>query len=121
VAGLAVVFDDQSVLQFGRAGCFLEAPTPECMGDGLYFDNLQNSAAVGGNFATPALLGLDYVLRLERQGSVYTASYTDSNGAGGVVGSHTVDKAPVSIGLIAAQSTAASPYADFDYFEMTSQ
>jgi opacity protein-like surface antigen len=121
LAGLAVVFDDQSVLQFGRAGCFLEAPTPECMGDGLYFDNLQNSAAVGGNFATPALLGLDYVLRLERQGSVYTASYTDSNGAGGVVGSHTVDKAPVSIGLIAAQSTAASPYADFDYFEMTSQ
>jgi hypothetical protein len=37
------------------------------------------------------------------------------------VGSHTVDKAPVSIGLIAAQSTVAAPYADFDYFEMTSQ
>jgi beta-xylosidase len=120
-AGLAVVFDDQSVVQFGRAGCFAESPTPGCIGDGLYFDNLQNGSAVGGNFATPALLGLDYRLRLERQANVYTASYSTDGSNWQPIGSHTVDKAPVSIGLIAAQSTVASPYADFDYFEMESQ
>jgi beta-xylosidase len=121
IAGLAVIFDDHSVLQMGRAGCFLEAPTPECVGDGLYFDNLQNGSAEGGNFATPALLGLDYLLRLERQGNVYTASYSTDGSNWQSIGSHTVDKAPASIGLIAAQSTVANPYADFDYFEMESQ
>lgn len=119
-AGLAVIFDDHSVLQFGRAGCFLEAPTPECIGDGLYFDNLQNGAAVGGNFATQAVLGFDYVLQLQRQGNTYSASYSNDGTSWLPVGSHTVDKAPVSIGLIAAQSTVANPYADFDYFEMQS-
>lgn len=121
IAGLVVVFDDDSVLQFGRGGCFLETPTPTCIGDGLYFDNLQDGSPVGGNFATPATLGFDYVLRLERRGNTYTASYTDSNGGSGTLGSHTVGGTPVSIGLIAAQATVAQPYADFDYFEMTSQ
>jgi hypothetical protein len=121
LAGLVVVFDDHSVLQFGRGGCFFEAPAPGCIGDGLYFDSIQGGAAAGGNFATPAALGLDYTLRLQRTGNTYTASYMDSNGSSGTLGSHTVNKAPGSIGLIAAQSTVAQPYADFDYFEMTSQ
>jgi hypothetical protein len=121
IAGLVVLFDDHSVLQFGRGFCYTDGTSPACIGDGLYYDNIQNGSPVGGNFATPSFLGLAYLLRLQRQGNVYTASYTDSNGSGGVVGSHTVDKAPVSIGLIAAQSTVASPYADFDYFEMESQ
>jgi beta-xylosidase len=119
IAGLVVVFDDDSVLQFGRGGCFLEAPTPSCIGDGLYFDNLQDGSPVGGNFASPAALGLDYSLRLQRTGNTYTASYTDSSGGSGTLGSHTVDGTPVSIGLIAAQATVAQPYADFDYFEMS--
>jgi len=119
IAGLVVVFDDHSVLQFGRGFCYTDGTSPACNGDGLYFDNIQAGTAVGGNFAVPAVLGLDYVLQLQRQGNTYTASYTDSNGSSGVVGTHTVDGAPLSIGLIAAQSTVASPYADFDYVEMT--
>lgn len=121
LAGLAVVFDDHSVLQFGRAGCFLEAPTPTCIGDGLYFDNIQNGASVGGSFPAPAALGLDYVLQLQRQGNTYTASYATDGSSWTTTGAHTVDGTPTSIGLIAAQSTVAQPYADFDYFEMTSQ
>lgn len=121
IAGLVVLFDDDSVLQFGRGFCYTDATSPSCIGDGLYFDNIQDGSPVGGNFATPSVLGLDYVLRLQRTGNSYTASYTDSNGTGGVVGSHTVDKTPLSIGLIAAQSTVAQPYADFDWFEMESQ
>jgi hypothetical protein len=121
IAGLVVLFDDHSVLQFGRGFCYTDGTSPACIGDGLYFDNLQNGTPVGGNFATPSFLGLDYLLRLQRQGNTYTASYIDSNSSSGVLGSHTVDKTPVSIGLIAAQSTVAQPYADFDYFEVTSQ
>jgi hypothetical protein len=121
IAGLVVLFDDGGVLQFGRGFCYTDGTSPACIGDGLYFDNYQGGSMVGGNFATPSVLGLDYLLRLQRQGNTYTASYTDSNGSGGIVGSHTVDGTPVSIGLIAAQSTVASPYADFDYFEMESQ
>jgi beta-xylosidase len=120
-AGLAVLFDEQSVAQFGRAGCFVEVTTPECIGDGLYFDNIQNGAAGGGSFTAPAALGLDYVLQLQRQGNTYTASYSTDGANWLPIGSHIIDKPPASLGLIAAQSTVASPYADFDYFEMESQ
>lgn len=61
------------------------------------------------------------LLRLERQGNAYAASCSTDGSNWQPIGGHTVDKAPVSIGLIAAQSTVASPYADFDYFEMTQQ
>jgi beta-xylosidase len=118
-AGLVVVFDDHSVLQFGRGGCFLETPSAACIGDGMYFDNIRNSSAVGGNFASPAALGIDYVLRLERVGNTYTASYSTDESNWLSVGSHVVDLTPASVGLIAAQATVAQPYADFDYFELT--
>jgi hypothetical protein len=85
----------------------------------LYFDDIQDGAPVGGNFATQSLLGLDYLLRLEHQANTYTASYSTDGATWQTVGSHDVEKAPLSIGLIAAQSTVANPYADFDWFEIT--
>ena len=121
IAGLVVIFDAQSVLQFGRGGCFFETSSPGCIGDGLYFDSIQHGAPVGGNFAAQSLLGLDYVLRLQRQGNSYTASYSNDGSNWTPLGSHTVDRAPVSIGLIAAQATVAAPYAEFDYFELSQQ
>jgi hypothetical protein len=119
LAGLVVVFDDGSALQFGRGFCYTDGNSANCIGDGLYFDNIQNGAAVGGNFATPALLGLDYVLRLERQGTTYAVSDSTDGTSWTPLGSHTVAAPPVSIGLIAAQATVANPYADFDYFEIS--
>jgi hypothetical protein len=121
LAGLVVVFGDRSVLQFGRGFCYSEGGSAGCAGDALYFDNIQDGSPVGGNFAAPAALGLDYVLRLERQGNAYLTSFSTDGLAWTAIGSHSVEKAPVSIGLIAAQSTVASPYADYDYFEMESQ
>jgi hypothetical protein len=120
IAGLVVVFDSQSVLQFGRGFCHTDGASPLCIGDAFYFDNLQGGSVVGSNFATPAALGLDYVLRLVRQGNTYLASFSTDGSAWTALGSHTFDGTPASIGLIAAQSTVASPYADFDYFEETS-
>jgi len=120
IAGLVVVFDDHSVLQFGRGFCEVPSAGAGCIGDGLYFDNIQNNAAVGGSFATPSYLGVDYLLRLQRQGNSYVASFTPDNAPGGNLGTHTVEKSPVSIGLIAAQAETAGNYADFDYFQMES-
>jgi hypothetical protein len=120
LAGLVVVFDDHSVLQFGRGGCFFEAPAPGCLGDGLYFDNIQNGAPFGGNFATQSFLGLDYVLRLQRQGNSYTASYSNDALNWTPLGSHSADRKPVWVGLIAAQAKTAGNFADFDWFEIQS-
>ena len=120
LAGLVVVFDDHSVLQFGRGFCEVSSAPPGCIGDGLYFDNIQDGSAVGGNFATQSFLGLDYVLRMERHGSSYSASYSNDGAAWTAVGTHTVDRAPVSIGLIAAQAGEAGNFADFDYYQMDS-
>jgi beta-xylosidase len=120
LAGLVVVFDDDSVLQLGRGFCEVPGGSAECVGDGLYFDNIQDGSPVGGNFAAPSLLGVDYLLRLQRQGNGYSASYSTDGSTWAPLGSHTVDKAPVSIGLIAAQAGTPGNYADFDYFEMSS-
>jgi hypothetical protein len=119
IAGLVVVFDDHSVLQFGRGFCEVPSAGAGCIGDGLHFDNIQNNASVGGNFATPSYLGVDYLLRLQRQGNNYVASFTPDNAPGGNLGTHAVEKSPVSIGLIAAQAETAGNYADFDYVEIT--
>ena len=119
IAGLVVVFDDHSVLQFGRGFCEVPSAGAGCIGDGLYFDNIQNNATVGGSFATQSYLGVDYLLRLQRQGNSYVASFTPDNAPGGNLGTHTVEKSPVSIGLIAAQAETPGNFADFDYVELT--
>jgi hypothetical protein len=118
LAGVVVVFDDHSVLQFGRGFCEVPAAPAGCIGDGLYFDSIQSGAAVGANFATPGPSGADYLLRLVRRDSTFTAHIFD--GADWqAIGSHRVDRQPLSIGLIAAQSPTSGTSAEFDYYEIT--
>lgn len=111
-AGLVIVFAEKSVLQFGRAFC----DAPSCVGNGYYFDNLQNGTVVGGNFATTASGNLSQ-LRVARTGNLYTAYYL-TNGNWVQVGSHSVDSQPISIGLIAAQAQAQGSFAEFDWLEI---
>lgn len=112
-AGLIVLFDETSLLQAGRAFCDLGT----CPGSGFYFDNLQNGSALGGNFGT-ANSSSQSLLRIVRQGNTYTASYQTDGVNWVTIGSHTVDRQPVSIGLIAAQAPSAGVYAEFDYLEI---
>lgn len=119
LAGLVVVFDEASVLQFGRGFCEVPAGPTSCIGDGLYFDSIQNGSPVGGNFATQSFLGVDYLLRLQRQGNSYDAAYSTDGSSWVPLGSHTVDRPPVSMGLIAAQAETPGNFADFDYVEIT--
>ena len=116
LAGLVVLFDDSSVLQFGHGIC--QAPSP-CAGDGYYFDSILSGTLIGGNFATPGAGESDDLLRLVRQGNTYTAYVFVDDTNWLEIGSHTVEGQPVSIGLIAAQSPSSSPFAEYDYFEIT--
>lgn len=113
LAGLIILFDEKSVLQFGRGYCDLGA----CVGSGYYFDNLQNGSVVGGNFGTQGS-NTQSILRLVRQGNTYTASYQVDGVTWVNVGSHSIDRQPISIGLIAAQAQSAGNYAEFDWFEV---
>jgi predicted amidohydrolase YtcJ len=114
-AGLIVRFGDDIVLQFGHGYC--DAPGA-CAGDGYYFDNLQAGASVGGNFASAGLGGSEDLLRLVRRGDTYTAYYLVDDTTWIEVGSHTVDRPPVSVGVVAAQASAPGPVAEFDFFEI---
>lgn len=114
-AGLIILFDETSVLQAGRAFCNLG----NCPGSGFYFDNIQNKSAVEGNFGT-AVAAAQSLVRIVRQGSMYTAYYQTDGVNWVVIGSHTVNRQPVSVGLIAAQAPSAGTYAEFDYFEIGS-
>jgi predicted amidohydrolase YtcJ len=116
LAGLVVLFDDSSVVQFGHGFC--SVPTA-CAGDGYYFDDVQDGSPVGGNFASPGFGATEDELRLVRTGDTYTAYYLVDDTTWIEVGSHTVDRQPVSVGLIAAQAPSTGPYAEFDDFEMT--
>ena len=115
-AGLIILFDEKTVLQFGRAFCNLGS----CPGSGYYFDNLQNGVAVGGDFST-AGSSPQSLLRLVREGSLYTAYHQVDNVNWVQIGSHSMDRQPLSFGLIAAQAPSAGNYAEFDWFEISSQ
>jgi len=113
-AGLIILFDEKSVLQAGRAFCNVSP----CPGSGYYFDNLQNGSAAGGNFGIAAS-GSQTLLRIVRQGNVYTAYYQTDAVNWVMIGSHTVGRQPTSVGLIAARAPASGRYAEFDYFEIS--
>ena len=112
-AGLVILFDEKSVLQAGRAYCDLG----NCPGSGFYFDNLQNGSTVGDNFGIAGLSTMSQI-RIVRQDNNYTAYYQTDGVNWVVIGSHTIDRRPVSIGLLAAQTPSAGAFAEFDYIEI---
>ena len=57
-------------------------------------------------------------IRIVRQDNNYTAYYQTDGVNWVVIGSHTIDRRPVSIGLLAAQTPSAGAFAEFDYIEI---
>lgn len=112
-AGLVILFDENSILQAGRAYCDLG----NCPGSGFYFDNLQNGSTVGDNFGTVGASTISQI-RIVRHGNNYTAYYRTDDVNWIVIGSHTVDQQPASIGLLAAQTPSVGAFAEFDYIEI---
>jgi serine/threonine protein kinase len=114
VAGLVVFQDKANVLQFGHGFCDL---ADACVGDGIYFDNLEGGFIVENHKA--AFGGSEIYLRLQRAGTTYAASYSEDGENWTLLGEHIRDLSQPRVGLIAAQAAEAIP-AQFDYFTLTS-
>jgi len=124
-AGLIVYQDDSNALFFRRAMCYIPNAPGICVGNGLYFDNYAkesgNPAAgysVGSNFATKTINPSEALLRLTREGSVYTAFYSSDGENWITVGRHESDLFPFYVGLIASNAFEHPANADFDYFTL---
>jgi beta-xylosidase len=114
VAGLLVFQDKANVLQFGRAFCDL---ADACVGDGIYFDNLEGGFIIENHKAP--IQGSEIHLRLQRVGNTYTGYYSEDGENWTMLGEHTRELSQARVGLLAAQAAEAIPAA-FDYFAITS-
>ncbi|HJW91275.1 MAG TPA: hypothetical protein VJ436_11600, partial [Anaerolineales bacterium] len=116
LAGLSVFLDTDNHLTFSRAYCNI--PPPTCVGNGIYFDHIENGAVVGSNFATATDVTGEVYLRIVRIRVNYTASFSTNGTEWVEVGTHVVGFEPRQVGLLAfnsGQPVSEIP-ADFDYF-----
>ena len=116
LAGLVVYQDESNHLQFGRAFC--DRPGT-CVGNGVCFDNVVSGEGTGSSYGTSTASQSQAYLRLRREGSTYTAYYSEDGANWTVIGQHTNSLTPSRVGLIAAQAVQAETTADFDYFSIT--
>ena len=119
-AGLVVYQDDDHFVALGRAFCGI---VPPCVGDGVYLDN--DEAMIAGVVNTLAAGNLPPTepiwLRLIRQGSSYSGSWSLDGEAWMPVGSTVANFDPTGVGLMATTSAGGAPpaTAGFDIFEIT--
>ncbi len=116
LAGLVVYQDESNHLQFGRAFC--DRPGT-CVGNGVYFDNVVSGEGTGSSYGTSTASQSQAYLRLRREGTAYTAFYSEDGANWTVIGQHSNPLNPLRVGLIAAQGVQAEKTADFDYFTIT--
>jgi beta-xylosidase len=121
IAGLTVYQDEDNYLHFSRAYC--DYPPPGCVGNGIYFDRVENGVFEGSNFATASAVTGEVYLRVIREGNNYTASFSTNGTSWTEVGTHSIGFEPDKVGLVAInQGPAISEVAaDFDYFALTSE
>ena len=119
-AGLTVFLDTGNHLSFG--GAFCETPAPACVGNGIYYDHIEDGERIGSNFATTTSVPNEVYLRIVRQESSYTG-YFSTNGTEWIeVGTHGIGFEPAGVGLYASNQEAVSEIpADFDYFVLAHQ
>jgi beta-xylosidase len=115
IAGLTVFNDIDNRLVFGRAYC--DIGPPDCVGNGIYFDHVENGSFIGGNYATSIPATGEAYLRLEREGSNYTGYVSENGTEWTEIGTHTIDFTPTYIGFyVDGQSSTTATPADFDFF-----
>lgn len=115
IAGLLVYDSQGNALQFGPA----YAACPGGFEGGcVYFDSYQGGQFIEPNFATDVGGVVLSFLKLRREGSTYTASYSADGASWQVIGSRQSNITPRFVGLLAAQGYDAQESADFDYFTL---
>jgi beta-xylosidase len=118
-AGLVLYADQNNFLFFGRAYCDVAPPT--CVGNGIYFDHIEDGAPSGSNFATGVAETGEAYLRVTKSGHDYTGYYSANGSDWTLIGTHTLDSEPhpSRVGLTAANDQAGAGLpADFDNFAL---
>lgn len=118
-AGLVLYEDDENFLLLGRAFCGVGSPA--CVGNGIYFDNVEDGQPVGSNYARPTANLDEAYLRVIRLGTTYLGYYSTDGEDWTLIGAHTLATANLSgIGLGTGQDQSSSYIpADFDFFEIS--
>jgi hypothetical protein len=87
------------------------------VGDGIYFDSVEQNEPTGGNFAFAVRTANDVYLRLLAEGDSYTGYYSSDGETWVTIGSHTRAITARQVGLLAHQ-TPVEIVAEFEYFTM---
>jgi beta-xylosidase len=114
-AGLLVFRDDKNTLALGRAYCDVSS---QCVGNGIYFDNVQNGELQGSNFAADTQIKDGAYLRIDKSGTKFTGYYREDGTDWMMIGEHDFPGVDLKVGLITANSPVAGMTAYFDYFTM---
>jgi regulation of enolase protein 1 (concanavalin A-like superfamily) len=112
-AGLIVYQDDLNTVALIRAFC----NTPgQCVGNGIYFDNIQSGNWTGTNFGTDTVAKDEAFLRIDKTGSTLTGYYSEDGSNWVAIGTHDAPLADPKVGLLAGNSNVVGATAYFDYF-----
>jgi len=118
-AGLVLYMADGTLLALGRAFCDIGPPI--CVGNGIYFDHVEEGAGMGGNFAVATTNPSEVYLRVRREGDAYSAFYSEDGTTWSFMGTHTigpgVDLSKLGVGAKGLRDDLWIP-ADFDFVEI---
>lgn len=122
-SGLIILQDDGHVLMYHRGYAYFPNESC-CIGNGLYFDNIDTDLglpeayyAIDPISPTKTSVLDEAYLRLTREGTTYTAYYSEDGDDWTIIGIHEVDWEPVYVGLHTRGDQNTIPVdADFDFF-----
>ena len=112
-AGITVYQDDAIMVNLIRAYC---NTTNVCVGNGAYFDRIENGRFTGSNFGIDTKLKDEAYLRIDKEGSVFTAYYSDDGANWQAIGQHELFMTDPKVGLTNGGSHIVGAIALFDYF-----
>ena len=118
-AGLVLYMADSTFVSLGRAFCNLDPPL--CVGNGIYFDRVEQGTFLGGNFVTATTNPSEAYLRVRREGNAYSAFYSEDGTTWTFMGTHTPSPG-VDLSKLGVTSWALMDdlyvEADFDFVEI---
>ena len=112
-AGLILYQDDGTKVQLGRAYCDRQNA---CVGNGIYFDALEDGQPRAENFATETQHTDEAYLRIVKTGPLLTGYYSEDGASWSWIGQHEVFMTDPRVGLMAGQSYVYGAVALFDNF-----
>jgi beta-xylosidase len=112
-AGLRIQQDDETAISLGRAYCNTQNV---CVGNGIYFDAVQNGQWTGKNFGTDTQVKDEAYLRIDKNRNTFTGYYSENGTDWMMIGEHEVSMIDPKVGIITANSFIVGMTAYFDYF-----